>query len=221
MKTGILLVAFGTSIPEAQVSFKKIEEKVKKAHPDVPVRWAFTSHIIRNILTERGQNYDSPEVALAKMMDEGFTHVAVQSLHTILGEEFHGLLENAHKFKGMAGGMQKVFVGYPLMAVDEDIERGWTHPRIQRKNPTRGIPVFLPEVGFFSISSDVWGLDTTRCAEVWLDNLDSFFYEYRLVRVLESSRKGNPVRVGDGPAAVSGDESSKMPLSIRMGRRCE
>ena len=123
MKTGILLVAFGTSIPEAQVSFKKIEEKVKKAHPDVPVRWAFTSHIIRNILSERGQNYDSPEVALAKMMDEGFTHVAVQSLHTIPGEEFHSLLENAHKFKGMAGGMQRVLMGYPLMAVDEDIER--------------------------------------------------------------------------------------------------
>ncbi len=122
-KTGILLVAFGTSVPEAQVSFKKVEEKVKSAHPDIPVRWAFTSHIVRNILAERKQNYDSPEVALARMMDEGFTHVAIQSLHTIPGEEFHGLMENAHKFKGMAGGIQRVLVGYPLMAVDKDIER--------------------------------------------------------------------------------------------------
>ncbi len=122
-KTGFLLVAFGTSVQEAQASFRRIEEKVRKAHPDVPLRWAFTSRIVRNILSERGQTYDSPEVALARMMDEGFTHVAIQSLHTIPGEEFHGPLENARKFEGMAGGMRKESVGYPFLIVDEDVER--------------------------------------------------------------------------------------------------
>ena len=122
-KTGILLVAFGTSIPEARVSFDNLEAKTKAAYPDIPIRWAYTSHIIRKILAKRGQMVDSPEVALAKMMDEGFTHVAVQSLHTIAGAEFHDLLQTAHAFKAMGGDMKRVLVGYPLLATDKDVER--------------------------------------------------------------------------------------------------
>jgi sirohydrochlorin cobaltochelatase len=34
---------------------------------------------------------DSPETAFAKLMEDGYTHVAVLSLHTIPGEEFHEL----------------------------------------------------------------------------------------------------------------------------------
>jgi sirohydrochlorin cobaltochelatase len=45
-KTGILLVAFGSSLPEAQVSFKNIDRKVKAAFPGLPVRWAYTSRMI-------------------------------------------------------------------------------------------------------------------------------------------------------------------------------
>ena len=37
MKKGILLVAFGSTIPEAQVSFENIDRSVKKAFPGVEV----------------------------------------------------------------------------------------------------------------------------------------------------------------------------------------
>ena len=123
MKKGILLVAFGTSVPEAQVSFENIEKKVKAAYPDVPVRWAFTSHIIRKKLAKEGKKYDSTAMALAAMMEEGFTHVAVQSLHTIPGEEYHDLIRIAHAFKGMPGGMARILVGYPLLAKSDDVEK--------------------------------------------------------------------------------------------------
>lgn len=122
-KKGILLVAFGTSVPEAQVAFKNIEEKVKAAFPDVPVRWAYTSHIIREKLAKEGQHLDSPVVALAKMKDEGFTHVAVQSLHTIPGEEYHDLVAVAHSFKGQPNGIRRILVGNPLLAQDEDLRK--------------------------------------------------------------------------------------------------
>ncbi len=122
MKKGILLVAFGTSIPSAQVSFQNIEKKVKAAFPNIPVRWAYTSKIIRDKLAKMGQHLDSPETALAKMMNEGFTHVAVQSLHTIAGEEFHDLQRNAHAFAGMAGGFERILVGYPLLGTQKDLE---------------------------------------------------------------------------------------------------
>jgi sirohydrochlorin cobaltochelatase len=123
MKKGILLVAFGSSIPEAQAAFKNIEKKAREAFPDVPIRWAFTSHIIRHKLAKQGTALDSPEMALARMMDEGFTHVAVQSLHTIGGEEFHALRRNAGAFSDMAGGFERIVVGYPLMSRDADMAK--------------------------------------------------------------------------------------------------
>ena len=121
-KIGILLVAFGSSIPEAQVSFQNIDKKVKAAYPDIPVRWAYTSHIIRKKLAKQGKHLDSPEVALAKMLDEGFTHVALQSLHTIGGAEYHDLRRTVGAFKVM-GGFEKIILGYPLLATQKDMQR--------------------------------------------------------------------------------------------------
>lgn len=121
-KVGILLVAFGSSEDSAQISFEKIDQKVKKAYPNIPVRWAYTSHIIRNKLAKQGKYLDSPEVALAKMMDEDFTHVAVQSLHTIGGEEYHDLRITVGAFKSMRR-FEKIVLGYPLMATQHDMEK--------------------------------------------------------------------------------------------------
>ncbi|MBF0388695.1 MAG: sirohydrochlorin cobaltochelatase [Desulfamplus sp.] len=119
-KKGILLVAFGSSEESAQVSFDNIDKKTKAAFPDIPVYWAYTSHIIRNKLAKQGKVLDAPEVALAKMMAEGFTHVAVQSLHTILGEEYHDLRKMVGAFNQM-GGFEKIILGYPLMATQDDM----------------------------------------------------------------------------------------------------
>ena len=124
-KVGILLVAFGSSEASAQVSFENIDKKTKAAFPNIPVRWAYTSYIIREKLAKQGKQLDSPEVALAKMMDEGFTHVAVQSLHTIGGEEYHDLRRTVGAFKVM-GGFQRIILGYPLLASQEDMQRSVT-----------------------------------------------------------------------------------------------
>jgi sirohydrochlorin cobaltochelatase len=121
-KVGILLVAFGSSVPSAQVSFENIDKKAKAAYPEIPLRWAYTSHIIRKKLAKQGKYLDSPEVALAKMQDEGFTHVAVQSLHTIGGAEYHDLRRTVGGFKLM-GGFQRIILGYPLLATQQDMQR--------------------------------------------------------------------------------------------------
>ena len=120
-KVGILLAAFGSSEPSAQVSFENIDKKVKAAYPATPVRWAYTSHIIRKKMAKQGKHLDSPEVALAKMQDEGFTHVAVQSLHTIGGSEYHDLHQIVDGFKAM-GGFQQIILGYPLLATQGDMQ---------------------------------------------------------------------------------------------------
>ena len=59
-KVGILLVAFGSSVPSAQVSFENIDKKAKAAYPEIPLRWDYTSHIIRKKLAKQGKYLRSP-----------------------------------------------------------------------------------------------------------------------------------------------------------------
>ena len=117
---GILLVAFGSSEASAQISFENIHKKVQQKYPNVSIRWAYTSAIIRNKLAKQGKMLDSPEVALAKMHDEKFTHVAVQSLHTIAGEEYQDLDRTVQAFK-MMGAFEKILLGYPLLGTQKDL----------------------------------------------------------------------------------------------------
>jgi sirohydrochlorin cobaltochelatase len=123
MKKGILLVAFGSTIPQAQVSFENIDRSVRKTFPGVEVYWAFTSRIIIAKMAKEGKNLSTPVEALARMMGEKFTHVAVQALHVIPGEEFHGLVQNVRRFEGMSKGIEQITVGYPLLATSDDLQR--------------------------------------------------------------------------------------------------
>lgn len=122
-RKAILLVAFGTSVAQAQKAYDKIDAQARKAFPDVEIRWAFTSKIIRAKLATQGKIIHSPELALAQMMDEGITHVAVLSLHVIPGKEFHDLYRNAELFGQMAGGFERIVVARPLLSSHEDMVR--------------------------------------------------------------------------------------------------
>ncbi|MCG8552733.1 MAG: sirohydrochlorin cobaltochelatase [Desulfobacterales bacterium] len=139
MKKGILLVAFGTSEASAKVSFQNIEEKVKKAFPGVDVVWAYTSHIIRHKLAGQGEMILSPAQALAEMMDAGYTHVAVQSLHTIPGEEYHDLTMTVNGFKAMPNGFDKLILGFPMLGAQDTVAKAVdaviaTLPRARKAN---------------------------------------------------------------------------------------
>lgn len=122
-RKAILLVAFGTSVPEAAKAFDEIEKRVREKHKDTEVRWAFTSETIRSRLGALGKIMDSPETALSGLMSEGYTLVAVLSLHVVPGEEFHDLFRNAMQFAAMRGGFQKVLVARPLLGNYDDMTR--------------------------------------------------------------------------------------------------
>lgn len=121
-KKGILLVAFGTTVPEARATLDNFEKGAKTRFPGLEIRWAYSASIVRGILAKEGIVVDSPATALARMMDDGFTHVAVQSLHTIPGEEFHGLHKTVSAFSGLPKGMTNVTLGMPLLSAPEDVE---------------------------------------------------------------------------------------------------
>ena len=54
-REGILLVAFGTSVPEAEASFTAMDAAFRAAWPHSPVVWAYTSQIIRKKLAREGR----------------------------------------------------------------------------------------------------------------------------------------------------------------------
>ncbi|NPV52705.1 MAG: cobalt chelatase [Firmicutes bacterium] len=125
-KKAILLVAFGTSVKSTLPAYENIEQEVRKAFPDVEVRWAYTSDFIRKKVAKRdGITIDSPITALAKLQDEGYNLVAVQSLHIFPGQEYNDLrniVEGFQSIKRAKGdvGLKKLVLGHPLLYAYED-----------------------------------------------------------------------------------------------------
>ena len=78
LKKGILLVAFGSTTPEAQISFENIERSVKEAFPGVPVYWSYTSRIIIDKMAKAGKYLATPEEAL--------THTHRNVLYRAIGQ---------------------------------------------------------------------------------------------------------------------------------------
>ena len=121
-KRGILLVAFGTSVPEAVTAIDSLKQQAEAAFPGVPVRMAYSSKIIRDKIAGEGIVKRAPAQALADMAAEGFTEVAVQSLHAIPGKEFHDIVSTARAMEGLPKGIGKITLGLPLLSTPHDIK---------------------------------------------------------------------------------------------------
>ena len=128
-KHGILLVAFGSSLPEGVAAIDAVEHAVKNAYPGVELRVAYTSRIImRKIAREQNRIVDEPAIALAKMAYEGFTDVAVLSTHIIPGAEYQDLEAVVDGFRtmrerGTKAGFRYIGLSKPLLADGHDFER--------------------------------------------------------------------------------------------------
>lgn len=123
MKTGILLVAFGSSRQEAHLSLRRFEERVRERFPGLPVRWAFTSGVVRGKLADKGKKTDSADKALSKMWFEKYDRVAVQSLHVITGKEYDGLAEDVADFNARDQSFHAITLGRPLIGGPDDVPR--------------------------------------------------------------------------------------------------
>ncbi len=126
MKKGILLAAFGSGTPQGQSTLRLFDERVRALFPGVPVRWAFTSVVMRHRLAAARKKTDSVHKALRKMWFEKYTHVAVQSLHSIPGAEYADLLADVEDMRGTGDGREgfvRATVGAPLLDSGGDIRR--------------------------------------------------------------------------------------------------
>lgn len=119
MKCGILLAAFGSGSVQGESTLKLFDAKVRERFPDIPVRWAFTSELLRGRLAVARKKTDSVPKALKKMWFEKFSHVVVQPLQIIPGNEY---AELQAQVLALQESDTHALVGAPLLASAADVE---------------------------------------------------------------------------------------------------
>lgn len=120
MKRGILLAAFGSGSLQGESTLRLFENLVRRRFPGTPVRWAFTSAVMRCRLAGARKKTDSVDKALHKMAFEKFSHVAVQPLHVIPGREYREVLEQIREVLADRRGLE-IGIGAPLLHETADM----------------------------------------------------------------------------------------------------
>ena len=123
MKQGILLAAFGAGSAQGENTLRLFDAEVRQRFPHMPVRWAFTSLLLRERLAKVRKKTDSVRKALEKMHFEKYTHVAVQPLQIIPGKEFSELLADVEDMRLTADrpGFVDIRAGLPLLGSADDV----------------------------------------------------------------------------------------------------
>ncbi len=138
-KKTIVIAAFGATHPKALGAISGMAEKVRKSFPELEVRIAFTSNIIRKIWHKRRTDKEfiaaygdmlreffyvkGPLATIADLQDEGFRTIIVQPTHIYAGEEFFDLvsyingLNSIKTVKPKYLPFRKLVVGRPLLGM--------------------------------------------------------------------------------------------------------
>ena len=125
-KNAILIVSFGTSMPEARKAIDNLVDAAKNNFQDFEIRLAFSSNIIRRkIARENNEIIPTPPEALAKLNDEGFKNVYIMPTHIIPGEEYDEIKNVRDSFANLKGkyGFKKILLGKPFLNGVEDCDR--------------------------------------------------------------------------------------------------
>lgn len=116
MKRGILLVAYGSGNMRGTAALRAVQAAAEQRF-GLPVRWAYTSEPMRLRLARSRTKSDSVLKALTRMRFERYTHVAVQPLHLIPGDEFAAVAEDC---AAASTDAFRVSLGRPMLAHDDD-----------------------------------------------------------------------------------------------------
>ena len=114
-KDAIVILTFGTTFKETrEKNIDSTVQEIQNHYPDIKVATAFTSHIIiKHIKKCEGVcKYLSPEETLNKLLQEGYSGVALVSLSLIPGIEYKYCVELFHEYKFK---FKKMSLSTPLM----------------------------------------------------------------------------------------------------------
>lgn len=122
MKTAILFAAHGSKNRSASSALGNILKMAKEHYPDLRIQSAFTSGHILKKLKEKGQNLPTVKQNLEKLVEEGITHVVVQSLHVIPGTEFTNIARLIKRVDKGEIKLEKAVIGKPLLTDEQEID---------------------------------------------------------------------------------------------------
>nr|WP_296266294.1 sirohydrochlorin cobaltochelatase [uncultured Merdimonas sp.] len=120
-KKAILAVSFGTSHADTRAAaISAIEQRIRSAHPDIPLYSAWTSQmIIRKLARTTGEHICTVSEALEQMKRDGVTDVRIQPTHILNGIENDRMTADALAFQKDFSSMA---FGAPLLSSTEDLQ---------------------------------------------------------------------------------------------------
>lgn len=119
MRSAILLVAYGIGSDRGRHALRDFDILVRRRWPELPVRWAYTSCLLRQRMARARQKSDSVFKAVLRLALERFDALAVQPLQMIPGQEYDAV-RDAVAQAASEGGL-RCRVGAPLLSAPEDV----------------------------------------------------------------------------------------------------
>ena len=114
----ILVVSFGSSYGETRKkTIEETEKAIQKQFKSHKVYRAFTSPRIRKVMQKQGECIDSLKEALARIKNDGISHIIVQPTFIICGKEYDEMYHIVENFKE---NFESVAIGKPLLYSMED-----------------------------------------------------------------------------------------------------
>lgn len=119
MKTALLCVSFGTSVPAARKSITAVEEALHAEMPEADFYRVFTSKTIRRILASKGETVWSMDEALEHLTDGSYDRVVIQPTHFLYGLEYESLKVSVEEAKKR---FPALLLGAPLLSDTKDLQ---------------------------------------------------------------------------------------------------
>lgn len=119
MKTALLCVSFGTSVPTARKSITAVEETLHTEMPEADFYRAFTSKTIRRILASKGETVWSMDEALEQLTNGSYDRVVIQPTHFLYGLEYESLKASVEEAKKSFPALS---LGVPLLSGTRDLQ---------------------------------------------------------------------------------------------------
>jgi sirohydrochlorin cobaltochelatase len=120
-KKALLVISFGTSHTDARKAIENIENGLKEKYDGYDFYRAFTSKfIVAKMLKRDKTQIDSPKQALQRLYDQGYTEVAIQSLHVIAGIEYEKI---ARQVEAFSDNFESISLGKPLLSSASDYQQ--------------------------------------------------------------------------------------------------
>lgn len=114
-KKAVLIAAVGSNGANAKKAYDNIEGIVKKANPEIPVYWSYTSHAARKKIKEKGTVIKAVPEVLKDLFTDGFTSIKIIALYMVPAEEYHKLCMEVDAFLLSCCGSLKIEITKPFL----------------------------------------------------------------------------------------------------------